>query len=155
MADDLSSSQSLYASTSSLPNSKQCSQTYKSASQLFLTRRLQESLTTLTPIITTTPAAAADDQPTANGSGDNGSPAALAPISFASSNVRIKVWNLYITLLSNIVDLGPEEGKAEFGQKEWKALVAKVRDGTVWEEIVQAGYQGREGSVDADVVSNL
>jgi hypothetical protein len=152
MANDLSSSQSLYTSTSSLPNSKQCSQTYKSASQLFLTRRLQESLTTLTPIITTTPpaaaAAAADDLPTTNGS-------AFAPIAFASSNVRIKVWNLYITLLSNIVDLGPEDGKIEFGQKEWKALVAKVRDGTVWEEIVQAGYQGREGSVDADVVSNL
>ena len=54
-----------------------------------------------------------------------------------------------------IVDLGPEEGKNQFGQKEWKTLVTKVRDGTVWEEIVQAGYQGREGSVDADVVSNL
>lgn len=152
MANDLSSSQSLYASTSSLPNSKQCSQTYKAASQLFLTRRLQESLATITPIITSTPAtAAADDLPTTNGSADS----SIAPIAFASSNVRIKVWNLYITLLSNIVDLGPEDGKTEFGQKEWKALVAKVRDGTVWEEIVQAGYQGREGSVDADVVSNL
>ncbi|KAH8705275.1 SBF-like CPA transporter family-domain-containing protein [Talaromyces proteolyticus] len=155
MTDDrshLSSSQSLYASTSSLPNSKLCSQTYKSASQLFLTRRLQESLATLTPILTTS--ANPDDVPVTNGNDDSrASP--NAPIAFASSNVRIKVWNLYITLLSNVVDLGPEEGRKEFGQKEWKTLVAKVRDGIIWEEIVQAGYQGLEGSVDADVVYNL
>ncbi|OKL57917.1 hypothetical protein UA08_06641 [Talaromyces atroroseus] len=145
-----SSSQSLYTSTSTLPNSKLCSQIYKSASQLFLTRRLQESLNTLAPILTTP--ATTDDVQIANG---DSSASALAPIAFASSNVRIKVWNLYITLLSNIVDLGPEEGKIEFGQKEWKAIVAKVRDGSIWEEIVQTGYQALEGSVDADVIYNL
>lgn len=65
------------------------------------------------------------------------------------------MWNLYITLLSAIVDLGAEDGKRTFGQKEWKALVSKVRDGEIWETIVQTGYGGREGSVDADVVYNL
>lgn len=159
MTDDrshLSSSQSMYASstlassTSSLPNSKLCSQTYKSASQLFLTRRLQESLAVLNPIITVP--TSADEVPITDR--DDRVPA-LAPIAAASSTVRIKVWNLYITLLSNIVDLGPEEGKREFGQKEWKALVNKARDGTIWEEIIQLGYRGREGSVDADVVFNL
>jgi solute carrier family 10 (sodium/bile acid cotransporter), member 7 len=146
----LTSSQTLYTSTSTLPSSKLCSQTYKSASQLFLTRRLQESLNTLAPIVTTP--ATSDDVQIANGDSNTST---LASIAFASSNVRIKVWNLYITLLSNIIDLGPEEGKIEFGQKEWKALVAKVRDGSIWEEIVQTGYQGLEGSVDADVIYNL
>jgi hypothetical protein len=65
------------------------------------------------------------------------------------------VWNLYITLLSSIVDLGPEDGKNELGQKEWKSLVSKVREGEIWEMIVQVGYRGMEGSVDADVVYNL
>ncbi|EED22829.1 conserved hypothetical protein [Talaromyces stipitatus ATCC 10500] len=148
----LSSSQTLYNSTSSLPSSKLCSQTYKSASQLFLTRRLQESFNTLIPIITAP--TASDDVQITNGDAD-GNTSTLAPIAYASSNVRIKVWNLYITLLSNVIDLGPEEGKKEFGQKEWKALVAKVRDGSIWEEIVQTGYQGLEGSVDADVIYNL
>lgn len=146
----MSSSQTLYNSTSSLPSSKLCSQTYKSASQLFLTRRLQESYNTLIPIVTAQ--TTSNDLQITNG---DGNPSTLAPIAYASSNVRIKVWNLYITLLSNIIDLGPEEGKKEFGQKEWKALVAKVRDGSIWEEIVQTGYQGLEGSVDADVINNL
>jgi hypothetical protein len=143
-------SSSLASSASSLPNSKLGSQAYKSASQLFLTRRLQESLAVLDPIITVP--TSADDVSVTNGD-DRAS--ALAPIASASSTVRIKVWNLYITLLSSIVDLGPEEGKRELGQKEWKALVNKVRDGTIWEEVVQLGYRGREGSVDADVVFNL
>ncbi|EEA28642.1 hypothetical protein EYB25_000434 [Talaromyces marneffei] len=146
----MSTSQTLYNSTSSLPTSKLCSQTYKSASQLFLTRRLQESYNTLIPIVTAP--TTSDDVQITNGDGNTST---LAPIAYASSNVRIKVWNLYITLLSNIIDLGPEEGKKEFGQKEWKALVAKVRDGSIWEEIVQTGYQGLEGSVDADVINNL
>lgn len=158
----LSSSQTLYDPASSRSSSKLCSQIYKAASQLFLTRRLQESYTTLVPIITA-PAVSDDTQiTTSNGDGNvdvdsgvNGRSPTLAPIAYASSNVRIKVWNLYITLLSNVIDLGPEEGKREFGQKEWKALVSKVRDGSIWEEIVQTGYQGLEGSVDADVINNL
>lgn len=65
------------------------------------------------------------------------------------------MWNLYITLLSAIVDLGPEEGKNTFGQKEWKAISSQVREGTIWENVVQTGYKGLEGSVDAEVVYNL
>jgi hypothetical protein len=77
------------------------------------------------------------------------------PIATAPSTWRIKVWNLYITLLSAIVDLGAEEGKTQFGQKEWKAIATQVREGGIWETVVQVGYRGREGSVDAEVVYNL
>ncbi|KAE8134384.1 hypothetical protein BDV38DRAFT_255324 [Aspergillus pseudotamarii] len=145
--DSVSASQSqLSTSTSSLSPSKICSKTYKKASQLFLTRRLQETLTTLEPILA--PSQANDDQ-YANGN------ESLPPIAMAQASVRIKVWNLYITLLSAILDLGPEEGKATFGQKEWKAISTKVREGEIWETVVQTGYKGREGSVDAEVVYNL
>ena len=48
-----------------------------------------------------------------------------------------------------------DEGKQAFGSSEWRALVAKVRDGEVWEEVVKNGYSGVEGDVDADVVINL
>ncbi|KAF9892429.1 hypothetical protein FE257_001537 [Aspergillus nanangensis] len=147
MADMSASQSQLSSSTSSLSPSKLCSKTYKKASQLYLTRRLQESLTALEPVIT-------GNQPHhehyANG-GDSSAP----PIAIAPPTWRIKVWNLYITLLSSIVDLGPEEGKKLFGQKEWKAISSQVRDGAIWETVVQTGYQGREGSVDAEVVYNL
>lgn len=53
------------------------------------------------------------------------------------------------------MELGPDDGKSAFGSKEWRAIVAKVRDGTVWEDVIQKGYGGSEGNVDADVVINL
>ncbi|PGH23763.1 hypothetical protein AJ80_02193 [Polytolypa hystricis UAMH7299] len=145
------SSKSLSSSTSSLPlsSSKQISQIYKQASQLFLTRRLQEALSVLEPVITVS-------QPQdAQQNGDDESVPALAPIATASSNLRIKVWNLYITILNSIVDLGAEEGRRQFAQKEWKALASKVRDGGIWDTVVDIGYRGIEGTVDADVVYNL
>lgn len=153
MADDathLSASQSQLSSSSSsassLSPSKLCSRTYKKASQLYLTRRLHESLTALEPVIT--PSQVPDDSYV---NGDASTP----PIAAAPSTWRIKVWNLYITLLSAIVDLGPEEGRKLFGQKEWKAVSSQVRDGGIWETVVQTGYRGLEGSVDAEVVYNL
>jgi solute carrier family 10 (sodium/bile acid cotransporter), member 7 len=154
MADDGSLSSSFSqlprSSTSSLSTSKLCSQTYKTASQLFLTRRLQESLSALEPVFSTL--VSREDDCFTNGD-DTSAP--LAPIAAASSTLRIKIWNLYITMLNAVVDLGPDEGKKVLGQKEWKALVSKVRDGDIWETIVQTGYKGLEGSVDADVVYNL
>jgi len=136
------------SSSSSISPTKLCSKTYKKASQLYLTRRLPESLSSLQPIITGE--SPQDDQYT---NGDYA--AAVAPIAIAPSTWRIKVWNLYITLLSAIVDLGAEEGKNQFGQKEWKNMATQVREGGIWDTVVQIGYQGREGSVDAEVVYNL
>ncbi|KAJ5718347.1 hypothetical protein N7488_003993 [Penicillium malachiteum] len=138
------SSHTQLSSTSSTTPTKLCSRTYKKASQLFLTRRLPEALSNLQPILTVP---SPEDQQT---NGDFA--AALAPIATASSTWRIKVWNFYITLLSAIVELGAEEGKNQFGQKEWKDFATQVREGGIWEHVVQVGYQGREGSVDAEVV---
>ncbi|KAM5446493.1 hypothetical protein MaudCBS49596_006605 [Microsporum audouinii] len=152
MADEAHMSQSYLSSSSSSPMSnKQISQVYKQASQLFLTRRLQESLSLLEPIITPSPGQESEQQ---NGEGDSPAPP-LAPIATASSNLKIKIWNLYITILSAIVDLGPEEGRAQLGQKEWKAIATTVREGKVWDTVVNMGYHGREGSVDGDIVYNL
>jgi len=127
---------------------KLCSKTYKKASQLYLTRRLPESLASLQPIVNVP---SSQDHQYTNGD----SAAAVAPIATAPGTWRIKVWNLYITLLSAIVDLGAEEGKNQFGQKEWKTIATQVREGGIWQTVVQVGYQGREGSVDAEVVYNL
>ncbi|KAJ5083500.1 hypothetical protein N7456_012927 [Penicillium angulare] len=139
------SSHTQLSSPSSTSPTKLCSRTYKKASQLFLTRRLPEALSTLQPILQSQQPS--DDHQT---NGDNS--AAVAPIATASNTWRIKVWNFYITLLSSIVELGAEEGKSQFGQKEWKEFATQVREGGIWENVVQIGYQGREGSVDAEVV---
>ena len=137
-------------------NSSLISRTYKSASNLFLTRRLSECLQELEPIILPPSSYHGDNH------SENGEPQQLQPensepplIATASKSARVKVWNLYITLLNAIIELGPEDGKAAFGSARWRELVAKARDGTVWEEVVRYGYHGREGLVDADVVSNL
>ncbi|KAG6082468.1 hypothetical protein E4U16_006038 [Claviceps sp. LM84 group G4] len=135
-----SSIASLRSAPTSSRQTSQISKTYRQASTLFLTRRLPEALTTLTPLILPP------------GSPNDGEP---APVASASRTTRIKVWSLYLTILNAIVETGPEEGKEAFGNQEWRTLCAKVRDGQVWEEVVHNGYHDVEGDVDADVVINL
>lgn len=141
----LSSSRSSYsfssAASSSAPrHSSPISKTYRQASTLFLTRRLPEALTTLAPLIAP-PESAPDAEP--------------APVARASRTTRIKVWSLYLTILNATLDMEPREGKDAFGNHEWRALCAKVRDGHVWEDVVRHGYHGVEADVDSDVVINL
>ncbi len=146
--ETLTSSQVLATSVSSLSSStrhasSQISKIYRQSSQLFLTRRLPESLSTIIPVITPAP------------SDDTNADPEPVPISKASRTTRIKVWSLYLTILNSIVELDPDEGKQAFGSQEWRGLVAKVRDGEVWEDVVKNGYNGVEGDVDSDVVINL
>ena len=150
LEDSLSSSRSL----GSVPHNSSAkrinsliSKTYKQASTLFLTRRLSEALQTLEPLFTQS-----NSQDDAT-NGDEANPSAL--VRGASRSTRVKVWNLYLTLLNAIIELGPEEGRNIFGSKVWRSLAAKARDGTIWDEVVNVGYGGAEGEVDADVVSNL
>lgn len=152
LADSLSSSSrimsasmsSLSSSISSARNpSSHISKSYRQASTLFLTRRLPEALSTILPLIT---------PPPEEEYGASGEP---APVAKASRTTRIKVWSLYLTILNAIVELDPDEGKDAFGTHEWRALVSKVRDGEVWEDVVRNGYHGVEGNVDSDVVINL
>ncbi|KAI0386160.1 hypothetical protein F5Y04DRAFT_116664 [Hypomontagnella monticulosa] len=135
---------SLASSTSSRPSTSNISKAYRQASQLFLTRRLPEALSTVLPLIT----------PSTETSDVNGL-TEPAPVVRASRSTRIKVWSLYLTILNAILELDPDEGKDAFGTQEWRTLCKKVRDGDVWEEVVQFGYHGIEGEVDSDVVINL
>jgi hypothetical protein len=136
-SDVLSSS---FSSPAAPRQSSHISKTYRQASTLFLTRRLPEALTTLLPLIT--PPASVDD----------GEP---APVTRSSRTTRVKVWSLYLTVLNAIVELEPDEGKNAFGTQEWRALCAKIREGSVWEDVVRNGYHGVEGDVDPDVIINL
>ncbi|KAJ8130169.1 hypothetical protein O1611_g3461 [Lasiodiplodia mahajangana] len=135
---------SLVSSSSPRGAPSQISKTYRQASQLFLTRRLPEALSTLLPLIT----------PSTEGSDANGL-TEPAPVVRASRATRIKVWSLYLTILNAILELDSEEGKEAFGTQEWRTLCQKVRNGDVWEEVVQFGYHGVEENVDSDVVINL
>ncbi|KAI9691522.1 MAG: hypothetical protein M1822_007593 [Bathelium mastoideum] len=151
--DALFPSRMLASSTGSLSSarhqSSQIAKTYRQAAQLFLTRRLPEALSTIEPVITPpVPAEESNRQ-------ENGHHHLLAPVATASRNTRIKVWSFFLTLLNSIIELGLEEGKHAFGSARWRALAAKAREGTVWEDVVRDGYNGREGDVDAEVVSNL
>ena len=147
----LSSSRLLGSSLGSLSSPRKApsgiSKVYKQASDLFLTRRFQEALVTIEPLIT-----APKPQQEASDDENETKP---APVALASRGSRIKVWSFYLNLLNEISELGPEDGKAAFGNKEWKSLVAKAQDGSVWEEVVNIGYGGNEGNVDADVVIAL
>lgn len=155
---DPSASSLLSSSISSLSNSRhqssQIAKTYRQAAQLFLTRRLPEALSTIEPVITP-PTRLPDSTDGQDDQTDGEEQAAPAPIAAASRGTRVKVWSFYLTFLNAVVELGSEEGKHAFGAAKWKALVAKTRDGSIWEEVVRDGYGGSEGDVDAEVVINL
>ncbi|KAI0013987.1 hypothetical protein F4779DRAFT_560147 [Xylariaceae sp. FL0662B] len=135
---------SLASSTSSRHSATSISKAYRQASQLFLTRRLPEALSTVLPLISLSTEVA-----------DVNGLTEPAPVARASKSTRVKVWSLYLTILNAILELDPDEGKDAFGSQEWRTLCNKVRDGDVWEEVVQFGYHGAEGEVDSDVVINL
>lgn len=128
--------------------SSEISRVYKSASQLYLTRRLAESYEALQPVIHA-------PKKSQNDRSNDEEPTALAPVALATTSQRIKIWSLYVTLLNSIVELGLDEGRRDFGSKEYGTIVRNVQSGEIWEEVVRDGYQGREGSVDAEVVYNL
>lgn len=133
-------------SASARAQASHIAKSYRQAAQLFLTRRLPEALSTIEPIITS-------PTPDLNASADTVK--VLAPIATASKGTRVKVWSFYLTFLNAVIELGPEEGKHAFGSTRWRGMVNMVRDGSIWEEVVQSGYSGNEGAVDHDVVINL
>ena len=151
-SESQSNSQYLSSSTSSLTQSKKAtseiSKTYKHASQLYLQRRLQEAYEVLRSVI----------KPLEKANGHSTSDEDIptqAPIAHATTSQRIKTWSLYCVLLQTIIDIGEDEGKRDFGQKEWREIRRLVQSGDVWEQVARDGYSGRESSVDAEVVYNL
>lgn len=144
--------QYLSASISSL--SSQRAQTswiakqYRHATQLFLTRRLSEALDAIAPLVE-----ASDGDGRRSPIEQDGT--SIAPVATSSKGTRVKVWSFYSTLLDAIVQLEPDEGELAFGEPRWSSIVARVREGTIWDHVVRLGYRGAEGTVDGEVVANL
>ena len=149
--ESLPSSQFLGSSIGSISSPRKAksetSKAYKQAEAFFVTRRFPEALASIEPLITVPNS---QNDPT-----DSEATHEDAPVARASPRSRIKVWSFYLTLLNAIADLGPEDGKKDFGGREWKNLVAKAQEGTIWDEVVNIGYGGIEGNIDAEVVFNL
>jgi len=137
-------SQYISASISSLSSQKAptswIAKTYREATQLYLTRRLAEALDAIEPVIL-------PDQKTPDD--------LLAPVSRSSRGTRVKIWSFYITLIDAIIALGSADGRTACGVTRWKSIVASVKEGTIWEQVVINGYRGFEGQVDGEVVANL
>ena len=154
--EDNLNSQYLSNSLSSLSQSHSTNslivRTYRQATQLYLTKQFREAFEILEPIIT--PQRLQQENGATDGN-TNGDGSGVAPIAQSSGGTRKKVWVFYLSLLHAIVDLGQAEGKTSFGSTRWRQLASKVQDGTIWEEVVQHGYGGREGEVDPDVIVNL
>nr|POE58982.1 hypothetical protein CFP56_24252 [Quercus suber] len=140
-------SQYLSTSLSNLSRSRSTNtfivRAYRQATQLYLTRQFKDALDVLETIIVPQSLADADTEDDE------------APIAQSSKGTRTKVWVFYLSIINAIIELGPEEGRAIFGIVRWRQIASKAREGTVWDEIVQNGYNGIEGDVDADVVVNL
>ena len=149
--DSLSASSLLSTSLGSISSPRrrhsEFSKVYKQASNFFLTRRFREALSAVRPLLEV-PETSEDD-------GEEFCEVRGAPISKADKKWRIKIWSFYLTLLNTIAELGLEEGRQLFGKQEWRRMVSKAEDGSIWQEVVDVGYGGHESHLDADVVINL
>ena len=145
--DSLASSHGNFPDQSLLRGANSISKIYKQAQTLFLTRQLPEALQVIEPLITadTRDADSRAESPWSS----------CAPIASATKKARVKVWNLYLALVNAIIELGPDEGKSQLGNAKWRALASRAQDGTIWEDVVQAGYNGVESAVDLGVVVKL
>lgn len=126
---------------------------YKQATQLYLTKRFREALDTLDPVVS--PQGSSETNGQLNGNANAIITAGLAPVAQSSKGTRTKVWVFYLSLLHAIIGLGPQEGKTTFGSTRWREIAGKVRDGTIWDEVVKRGYGGNIGEVDGEVIVNL
>ena len=125
-------------------------ESFKEAQELFFTRRLVQAMDVIEHVVAPTTAAQTEDH-----SLRGNESISLPLVVNAERKERIRVLNLYIMILNAIIELGPEIGKRQFGSARWKALIAKVQNGTVWDEIVKIAYNGSEGSIDPEIVTNL
>ena len=146
----VSSARSLGSGSSFRRRTSPVTRSFKQARELFLTRRLVEALDIIEPIITPPKPTRSDHE-----GQDETNGVSSAAIATADGKDRIRIWNLYITILNAAIELGVESGAKQFGKQRWKALASKARDGTVWDEVIEAGYGGYDGNVDVEVVSNL
>ena len=131
-------SSSLYSNQNS-----SISKIYKRASTLFLTRQLKEAHSLLTSLID----GAAD-------ASSNGFTTNIALID-ATRNQRVKIWCLYLSLIDELLKVGPVQGATFVGLKNWSSLKESVTDSTVWDYVTKQGYQGRQASVDEEVIASL
>ena len=152
----MSSISSLSSQTTIQPN---VSRTYKHANQLFLTRRIPEALSHLETVICEPNRDSTNDRSLdslhRSNADDPTTKSPCAPVAAASRAARVKTWTLYLAILNEIIEMGPETAKELLGAARYKALAAKTRDGSIWEEVVVNGYAGSEAIVDAEVVASL
>ena len=123
------------------------SKPYKLATNFFLTRRFSEALSIIKPLISIVGPE--------NGYSEGVCERKCAPIAKADRKWRVRIWSFYLTLLNAIADLDFQEGKATVGAEEWKDIMSKAENGTIWDDVVEVGYFGDEAKVDAEVVMNL
>lgn len=126
---------------------KQISKYYDLAQASFSNRQFQEAYQTLETLIS----------PISSGPYDliDGRLAKPSPIITAKSSLRVKIWVLYFKLLDAIIGLSPDENVEGIAPKERYQLIFQVKNGTIWDRILQDGYGGVHARVEAEVAWHL
>ena len=118
---------------------------YKQTSNFFLTRRFPDALAAIEPVVSHQAIVSSDGR----------EEIWPAPIANVEKKWRVKIWSLYLTLINSIADLGLNDGSAAFGKQRWRTIKNKAEGGSIWDDVVEVGYNGNEADMDAEVVANL
>ena len=126
---------------------KQISKLLTQAKNSYSTKQFVQAYTALQPLITSASYKEDGDSKT-NSTGS-------APIAKAKYSLRIKVWCLYLSVLSEIIDSDSSDPQCALASDEYDLLKSKFVNGSIWEQVIQDGYEGEVAKVDGAVVQAL
>lgn len=130
-------------------HNRQLSRRYRKARNLFLTQQFTQAFEETTLLLE--PHDAFEDI-VETGREDT---VVGAPVSFAKRSLRVKVWSLYLTLLSTFMGAGTQKASAWIGAQTWESLDTSLRSGSIWQRVVEVGYAGDELALDHEVIVAL
>ena len=122
---------------------------YRKARDLFLTQQFAEAFKEITLLLE------------CKGASDNTSDtedeycSSRAPVSYAKRSLRVKIWCLYLCLLSTLREAGSQQASAWIGTQTWKSLDASLRDGSIWQRVEEVGYACDEQALDHEIIVAL
>ena len=121
------------------------SRVYKAARDLFLTQHFGQAFNELSTVINAKVKTNEDLE------AEQDSKVSRKQVIVAKGSLRTKIWSLYLTLLHTLHQAGDQKACAWIGAQRWQSIQASIQDGSIWEYVVTAGFDGDPAVVDREI----
>ena len=125
------------------------SRVYKAARDLFLTQHFGQAFDELSTVIDGKVQTNEDVEAERDGE------VLRERITVAKDSLRTKIWSLYLTLLHTLHQAGDQQACNWIGAQRWHSTRASIQDGSIWEYVIRAGFDGDPAVVDREIYTAL